>query len=278
MIEFRGKRLEHTRALKGGDRGRHRVERGLWIVENGFAPQFTKGVGVRGFCDLGNQRGYIGVIHFHRVEQRLLGLFFQRVGTAVPKMTARRHALAVPFNAAKARRRREVHHGRRVARAELVGPATLRHPDQRVVVAGKAAPGIVARGAGRACRFRQVAVEKQAQAELLARRQGRLIDGGGERQDKRVLRPRREREQEKKDASQNSSCQREFRKPSPSALKHGGQCASYARHKLYPQKAAWRPPILSTFSKPACAPRVPPWHRHKRPAQRSRPAGRTRPP
>ena len=184
IIKFRGKRLEHARAFKGGDRGRHRIERRLRIVKNFIAPQLAKFADIRGFGDLGDQRRCIGVIHFHRAEKRLLGLFFQRVGTTIPKKTTRRHAFAVLFDTAKARRGGQVHHGRRVARAELVGAATLRYPDHRAVVAGEGAPGVVARGARRTGRFRQVAVEKQAQAEPLARRQGSLINGGGQRADK----------------------------------------------------------------------------------------------
>ena len=186
VIELRGKRLEHARAFKGGDRGRHRVERCLGIVKNRIAPHFAKLGGVRGLCDLGDQRRRVGVIHFHRVEKRLLRLFFQRVGTTVPKEAACRHAFAVAFDAAmpKARRGGQIHQGGRVARAELVGAAAQRHPDHGVVVAGEGAPRVVARGARRTRRLRQVGVEKQAQAEPLARRQGSLINGGGQRQDK----------------------------------------------------------------------------------------------
>ena len=60
---------------------------------------------------------------------------------------------------------------------------------------GRDAVGIMARGAGYGSRFRQVAVEKQVEAEPLARRQGRLINGGGKRQEKRILCLRRGREQ-----------------------------------------------------------------------------------
>ena len=71
-----------------------------------------------------------------------------------------------------------------LARAELIGAATLRHPDHRAVVTGECAPGVVARGTRRTGRLRQIAVEKQAQTEPLAWRQRSFINAGSQRVDK----------------------------------------------------------------------------------------------
>ena len=156
MIELRAEGLEYPGAFKSGQRGRHCAKSRFCIVKNPLAPHRTKGTRVSTLCNLGDQRRRICIIHFHRIEKRLCGLLFQRIGASIPKMTAYRQALAIQIDgttAAKPRRRRQIHNGGRITRAKLVGATAQRHANHRAVIAGEGAPWIMAGGARHARRF-----------------------------------------------------------------------------------------------------------------------------